>query len=103
MSSVNRILVDSRLRQPDSKSNSDSDFRIEPPENLDMDEGVSCGVCDISLLVTWYSLEPDLNDKLYIKMYQANGTAYRDHIFLLPIRNCTRLEVAAMLTNLFAD
>ena len=87
MSSVNRILVDSRLRQPESKSNSDSDFRIEPPENVHMDKGVSCGVCDISLLVTWYSLEPDLNDKLYIKMYQANGAAYRDHIFLLPIRN----------------
>ena len=101
MNSANRIPVDSRFRPPDSKSN--SDFRIELPENVHMDEGVSCVVCDISLPVTWNVVEPYVNDKLYIRMYQANGTTYSDHIVQIPSRNYTRLEVAAMLTNLFAE
>ena len=101
MSTVNRILVDSRFRQPDSISI--TDFRIELPENVHLDEGVSCVVCDISLPVTWYTVEVNVNDKLYIRMYQADGTTYSDHIVKLPSRNYTREEVASRLTTLFDE
>ena len=66
MSSVNRILIDGRFRQVDSKST--TDFRVELPETIYMDSGMTCVLWDICLPVTWLTVEPDVNDKLYFRI-----------------------------------
>jgi hypothetical protein len=64
MPPVNRIMIDSRMRQVDSQST--SDFRIELPETIQMDDSMGCVVTDIALPITWYTIEPDVNDKIYL-------------------------------------
>jgi hypothetical protein len=100
MSRINRILIDSRFRTLDSRST--SDFRVEIPESVQMDDNMSCVVCDISLPITWYVVERDVNDKLYFRIYQANGTTYNDYILQMTSRNYNRGEVAEELTTRFA-
>ena len=56
MSVVNRILVDSRFRQPDSRST--TDFRVELPETITVEDGMSCVVTDVRILAT--CLAPEL-------------------------------------------
>jgi hypothetical protein len=97
--SVNRIMIDSRFRQVDSRST--SDFRIELPETIQMDTGMSCIVTDIVLPITWYTVEPGVNDKLYLRMYESDGVTYVDHIITIPSRSYTRAEVAVALTARF--
>lgn len=101
MPSINRIMIDSRLRQIDSKST--SDFRIELPETIQMDSNMGCVVTDIVLPITWRLVEPDVNDKLYLRMYAAEGDEYVDHIITIPSRNYTRAELATALTTLFEE
>ena len=99
MSNINRILIDSRFRTPDSRSI--SDFRVELPESVQMGENMFCVVCDISLPVTWYTVERNVNDKLYFRIYQADGTTYSDYIMQLTSRNYNRSQVAEELTTRF--
>jgi len=53
---------------------------VEIPESLQMDDNMSCVVCDIRLPITWYSVERDVNDKLYFRIYQSNEPSYNDYI-----------------------
>ena len=98
MSNINRVLIDSRFRTPDSKST--SDFRVELPEGLQMGEQMACVTCDISLPVTWYTIETNVNDKLYFRIYEEEDgvITYKDYIMQLPSRNYNRTQVAETLT-----
>ena len=81
--SVNRIMIDSRFRQVDSRST--FDFLLELPETIQMDSGMSCIVTDNVLPITWYTVEPGVNDKLYLRMYESDGVTYVDHIITSPV------------------
>jgi hypothetical protein len=99
MSSVNRILIDSRFRQVDSKST--TDFRVELPETIYMDSGMTCVLWDICLPVTWLTVEPDVNDKLYFRIYQSDATTFSDYIMNITSRNYNRSEVVEELNAQF--
>ena len=100
MPPVNRIMIDSRMRQVDSQST--SDFRIELPETIQMDDSMGCVVTDIVLPITWYTIEPDVNDKIYLRLYlDAITQEYTDYILTLPSRNYRRSELAAALNAVF--
>jgi hypothetical protein len=101
MPNINRIMIDSRLRQVDSRST--SDFRIELPETIQMDDNMGCVVTDIVLPIAWRTIEPDVNDKLYLRIYPIEGDEYVDHIVTIPSRSYTRAELAVTLTAIFAD
>ena len=93
MSTVNRILVDSRFRQPDSVST--SDFRIELNETVSIEDNMKCIVTDVCVPVCWYSIETNTNDKLYLRLYDASSlTSWKDFVLRMPARSYTRTELA---------
>lgn len=99
MSSVNRILIDSRFRQPDSTST--TDFRVELPETVYMDTGMTCVVWNVCIPITWHTVEENLNDKLYFRIYQSDPATYKDYIMRITSRNYTRSEVFEQLNKQF--
>jgi hypothetical protein len=101
MASLNRILIDSRFRQPDSTST--SDFRVELPETVLLDNGLGCVVFDICVPVTWYTVEENVNDKFYFRLYQADGVTFSDYIMPITSRIYSRAEVAEELSIQFTS
>ena len=63
MDKVKKVYVDSRFRTNDSDSN--SDFKFELNEALDLAENTVCYVDDISIPHTWRTIE-SYNNKFYI-------------------------------------
>lgn len=64
---IKKLYIDSRFKAPDSVS--DSDFYIDLPQTLLMPEGTGFYLDDISIPVTWYPIEKDRNNKLYVELY----------------------------------
>ena len=98
MAGVNRILVDSRHRQPDSRST--TDFRVELPETVTVEDSMCCVVTDICIPVSWYTVETDVNDKLFLRV--MIGIDYSDYIITLESRNYTRSELVQAINDKFA-
>ena len=99
MSSVNRILIDSRFRQPDSRST--TDFRVELPETIYMDSGMTCVVWDTCIPITWLTVEENVNDKLYFRLYQSDAYTYKDYVMTIASRNYVRGELVEEINNKF--
>jgi len=74
---------------------------VELPEGLQMGEQMACVTCDISLPVTWYTAETDINDKLHFRVYEEDGVASKDLVIQLSSRNYNRTEVAEELNTRF--
>ena len=63
MDKIKKAYVDSRFRTRDS--NSDSDFKFELKEALDLPDNTVCYIDDISIPHTWRTIETH-NNKFYI-------------------------------------
>ena len=63
MDKVKKVYVDSRFRTNDSDSN--SDFKFELAEALDLADNAVCYVDDISIPHTWRTIESHNNNMLY--------------------------------------
>ena len=73
MDKIKKAYVDSRFRIRDS--NSDSDFKFESKEALDLPDNTVCYIDDTSIPHTWRTIEPH-NNEFYIifkMMYLAGG------------------------------
>ena len=70
-----KVYIDSRYKSSDSVSN--SDFKFEINEALDLPDNTYCYIDDICIPHSWYSIE-DFNNTLYIaaKIYIYYGTTY---------------------------
>jgi len=90
MTTVNRVLIDSKHRQQESQST--SDFRVELPETITVGDNMACVNTDICIPVCWYTVEKDVNDMLFFRI--VDSTSYKDYIMTLPSRNYNRTEVA---------
>lgn len=64
MDKVRKVYVDSRFRTKDSVSN--SDFKVELKEAIDLPENTVCYVDDISIPHSWHTVENGRNNTLYI-------------------------------------
>ena len=63
MDEIKKMYIDSRYKSNDSVSN--SDFKFELKEALDLPDNTVCYVDDISIPHTWYTIE-EFNNTLYI-------------------------------------
>jgi hypothetical protein len=99
MAFVNRIYVDSRHRIVDSEST--SDFRIELPETMQMDDNMHVIVTDVVIPITWLTVEEDINDKLYVRLIEATSEniTCTDYILKIPSRNYNRQELAEAISD----
>ena len=100
---IKKAYVDSRFRTRDS--NSDSDFKFELKEPLDLPDNTVCYVDDISIPHTWRTIESH-NNKFYIifKMEYLNGSemAYNwdPFVLTLPEGNYTGANLATAIQDL---
>jgi hypothetical protein len=100
MAGVNRIFVDSRHRQADSRST--TDFRVELPETITVDDNMCCVVTDVCIPVSWYTVETDVNDKLFVRVI-TTATNFADYIITFASRNYTRTELVDAINYEFAQ
>jgi hypothetical protein len=96
---INKICIDSRFRSGNSRS--DTDFSIELPESILLPPGTKCYVTDISIVHAWYTIEQNVNDKLYFT-YKYGGNRY-DKILTFPSMNYTLQTLTDMLRDLMLD
>jgi hypothetical protein len=66
---VKKIYIDSRFKSSDSVS--DSNFKIDLPQNLLMPRGTGFYIDDICIPVSWYTIDEGRNNKLYFKVGSA--------------------------------
>ena len=107
MDKIKKAYVDSRFRPRDS--NSDSDFKFELKEALDLPDNTICYIDDMSTPHTWRTVESH-NNKFYIifKMtYLAGGGLevteeydFNPYVLNLPEGNYTGPQMAAAIQEL---
>ena len=70
MLSCKKVFVDTKFKTVDSVSN--SNFKIELPETVYCPENTVAFIDDIAIPHAWYTIEENLNDKVYIDLYDVD-------------------------------
>jgi hypothetical protein len=106
MDKVKKVYVDSRFRTADSASN--SDFRYELKEALDLPDNTVCYVDDITIPHTWRTIDSH-NNKLYMifKTFYLSGGGesqtveytYDGYVLIIPEGNYSGATLAAEIQN----
>ena len=82
---IKKIFADSRFKTKDSLSSSNFKFQLE--EIFLMPHNTGFYIDDISIPHTWYTVEPNYNDKLYIRVspifLDADRTGLLDVIVIM--------------------
>ena len=86
------MYVDPRYKTNGSVSN--SDFKYELKESLDLPDNTVCYIDDISIPHTWYTIE-DYNHQLYIEATNPDLTLSAS-ILTVPSSNYTASSLATM-------
>ena len=98
MDKTKKVYVDSRYKNNDSVSN--SEFKFELKETLDLHDNTVCHIDDISIPHTWYTIEESLNNTLYIITTQMNTDTpnwYHTLALEIPSENYTGSSLAMAL------
>jgi len=91
-----KVYIDTKFMTPDS--NSTSDFKIELPETIYFDNNSSVFyIDDICLPHSWYTVEENLNNKLYLHMQKENPVQRWSIIVSLTANNYTGASLASHL------
>lgn len=96
MDKIKKIYVDSRFKTNDSVSN--SDFKYELKEQIELPDNTVCYVDDISIPHSWYSVE-DYNNKLYIGNFNDDLTLNKTKL-TIPNGNYTGVSLASAIQSL---
>jgi hypothetical protein len=91
---TNKIFIDSRFKTPESQS--DSDFTIELPENVELNDYTGGIVTDITLPHTWYNVSSN-NNRLFFRRVVSGEPA--DFMVELIPQNYDIFELAAALED----
>ena len=76
---IKKLYIDSRFKSGDSVS--DSDFKIDLPQNLLMPEGTGFYIDDVSIPVSWCTIDTGRNDTIYFRLNDVYTTS------VIPIGN----------------
>ena len=95
---VKKIYVDSRYRTV--SSNSDSDFSIQLNRNIYLPEHCVMHIENCVIPHSWYTIEKDINDKMYFIMKGDTTTAFT---ITIPSANYTGAQLIAALNLLFIN
>ena len=98
MDKIKNVYVDSKYKTSDSLSN--SDFKFELKEGLYLPENTVCYIDDISIPHTWYTIEENLNNTLYIVttiIEPGVPTCYKTLALEIPSGNYTGSSLALAL------
>ena len=78
---IKKIYVDTHYMLPSSHST--SDFTIDLENTIQLPDNATFYISEIHIPTSWYSIETDYNDKLYIR-YLFSDNSYIDKIVQLP-------------------
>lgn len=95
MDKIKKIYVDSRYKTSDSLSN--SDFKFELKEQIDVPDNTVCYIDDISIPHSWYTVE-NYNNKLYIDHTNSDFTL-KSAVLTIPEGNYTATNLASKLQS----
>ena len=95
MDKIKKIYVDSRYKTSDSVSN--SDFKFELKEQIDVPDNTVCYIDDISIPHSWYTVE-NYNNKLYIDHTNSDFTL-KSAVLTIPEGNYTATNLASKLQS----
>ena len=70
---VKKIYVDTKNKTSDSVSN--SQFKWELPETISLPHNCIFYIDDITIPYSWYTINANLNDRLFIQMTNNNYTS----------------------------
>ena len=73
-----KIFIDTKHKTTDSTSN--SNFRWELPETLSLPHNIIFYVDDVCIPHSWYTIETNINDKLYLMVCPTDVDADGDGI-----------------------
>ena len=94
---IKKVYIDSRFKTKDSKSN--SEFKFELKQSIQLSDTCVCYIDDIIIPHTWYTVE-DFNNKLYVREYDS-GVFITDRILTIAGQNYTgELLASAIKTAL---
>ena len=68
---IKKIYIDSRFKSHDS--NSDSDMKIDLPNTYSMPDNTVFYIDDVSIPVSWYAVDSNRNNKLYVNINGVNS------------------------------
>ena len=97
---IKKVYIDSRFKTKDSQSN--SNFKFELKQSIQLPENCVCYIDDIIIPHTWYTIE-NFNNKLYIREYDTTGSPATtiDKTLIIPSQNYSgSLLAAAIKTSL---
>ena len=88
-----KVYIDTKFMSPDS--NSTSDFNIELPETMYFDNNSSVFyIDDICIPRSWYTIEKDVNDKLYFAWGTQDGGLTQSYMTTLNPGNYTPQDIS---------
>jgi hypothetical protein len=91
-----KVFIDTKFMTPDS--NSTSDFKIELPETMYFDNKSSVFyIDDVCIPHSWYTVEQNMNDKLYIHVGLKDTYSGNSFIVTIDPGNYTPTELATEL------
>jgi len=85
MLECNKVYIDSRFKTFESASN--TDFKFELPDDLYMPPNTKCYIDEITIPITYYSVESNMNDKLYFRLMSSSSAIISDKIITLDPQN----------------
>ena len=90
---IKKIYIDTRLKSPDSKSN--SDFSVDLPNTLVMPDNTVFSFDDLTMPVSWFNVDNN-NNKLYVQFQLPLGQTVNRKI-VIPDGNYSLTTLAGMM------
>lgn len=94
---IKKVYIDSRFKTKDSKSN--SEFKFELSQSIDLPDRCVCYIDDIIIPHSWYTIETGMNDKLYIR--HATGGTFTEHVLIIPGQNYSGEGLKTAIQSVF--
>ena len=92
---IKKIYIDTRHSTADSKST--SDFKISLPNNITLPSNTAFYITDITVPVSWYTVEAGRNDTIY---FRINSSSYAPSKCTLPEGNYSTITLGLLCVKL---
>jgi hypothetical protein len=97
---IKKIYIDSRFKSSDSVS--DSNFYVDLPTSITFPENTVCYIDDISIPVSWYTIQTGINNEFWFRLNSTNFVAYiAEGNYSLTTLNDTLVKEMNLDQNLF--
>ena len=83
---IRKVYIDSRFKTKDSKSN--SEFKYELAESVELPDKCVCFVDDVIIPVSWYNIDEN-GKNIYVRRYQDLSNTKTDRIVPIEVNNHT--------------